>query len=867
MSDFLPAPDLFPSTELLPALLDVSLTGIVLFTPIYAPAGAAEGEVVDFAFAYLNPAAQQMLKLPPRPTVTYFQQFAQAATSENGGFAFQRKVFVTGEPAFFELNYQADGYDNYFRAAARRVGVGLLVSFTDTADQPRTAVELALRESQTREKAARAEAEAQRQQLHDLVMHAPACIATLAGPEHTFTLVNPFYQRLSGGRRLVGLPCRVALPEVAGQPFFDLLDEVYRTGETYQGHEVFALVDHTGAGQLEPAYFNFIYQATRDATGTITGILIFAYDVTPQVLARHRIEESEQVLTATNDELHATNDELYRAEHQLRELNQQLEAQVQRRTEQLQDALRQTDHHRQQLQLQQRQLQQILGEVPAYIATLAEPNHRFTFFNAGYNALVGGRAQLGRPVAEVLPETVEQGFVALLDQVYATGEAFSAVEAPIELRNSATGLPEQRYLDFIYQPLHDGHGRTQGILAFVVDTTEKVRIRQQAAVQQRQLEVLFEQAPVGIAVFRGPRYVVESANVHLCDIWGRTPAQVLDRPLFEALPEASDQGFEELLDGVLTTGTPYVAHELPVLLDRHGRRETVYFSFVYQPLREADGPITGVTVVATDVTESMQARQQLEALSRQLAAANQTLQTTNADLALTNDQLTRANVDLDTFIYTASHDLRAPIVNIEGLLTALEQELPAPTRQAAAVAPLLTMMHDAVARFLKTLDHLTDVTKLQKTHDQPTTHVNLAAIVEEVRLDLAAQIVNADAALIIDVADCPSIPFAAKHLRSVVYNLLSNALKYRDPARPLRVELRCRRAAEYVVLTVQDNGLGLSPNRQTELFTMFKRFHTHVAGSGVGLYMVKKIVENGGGRVEVDSAAGVGSTFRVFLRP
>ena len=137
---------------------------------------------------------------------------------------------------------------------------------------------------------------------------------------------------------------------------------------------------------------------------------------------------------------------------------------------------------------------------------------------------------------------------------------------------------------------------------------------------------------------------------------------------------------------------------------------------------------------------------------------------------------------------------------------------------------------------------------------------------DDVRLDLAPLIRQAGARLEAELADCPSISFSVKNLRSVVYNLLSNALKYRHPDRPPLVRIRCRVAGDYVVLTVEDNGLGLEADRQQELFTMFRRLHSHVEGSGLGLYMVKKMVENAGGRVEVASELGVGTTFAVYFR-
>ena len=117
------APAVFPPQELLETLADISLTGVVLYTPVFSPAQ----EVVDFAFAYLNPAAQRMLKLPAVVATTFLQQFPDILT--NGTFAFQRDTFLSGRPGTHELNYQSGGYDNYFRMACQRVGAGLLVRF------------------------------------------------------------------------------------------------------------------------------------------------------------------------------------------------------------------------------------------------------------------------------------------------------------------------------------------------------------------------------------------------------------------------------------------------------------------------------------------------------------------------------------------------------------------------------------------------------------------------------------------------------------------------------------------------------------------------------------------------------------------
>jgi signal transduction histidine kinase len=143
--------------------------------------------------------------------------------------------------------------------------------------------------------------------------------------------------------------------------------------------------------------------------------------------------------------------------------------------------------------------------------------------------------------------------------------------------------------------------------------------------------------------------------------------------------------------------------------------------------------------------------------------------------------------------------------------------------------------------------------------------VDLAKVVQEVRLDLAPQMDAAQAVLKVTLDACPTILFSEKNLRSVVYNLLSNAIKYGSSERTPVVKIASHQEGCYSVLSFSDNGLGMDLSRQTKLFTMFGRLHNHVEGSGVGLYMVKKMVENAGGKIEVASQVGIGSTFRIYF--
>jgi signal transduction histidine kinase len=138
-------------------------------------------------------------------------------------------------------------------------------------------------------------------------------------------------------------------------------------------------------------------------------------------------------------------------------------------------------------------------------------------------------------------------------------------------------------------------------------------------------------------------------------------------------------------------------------------------------------------------------------------------------------------------------------------------------------------------------------------------------VLDEVRQDLAPQIAEAGATLDVSL-DGPPLQFSRKNLKSILYNLLSNAVKYRSPDRPLHVCITCRVEGNYQVLTVADNGLGMDMRQEHKIFALFKRLHAHVEGTGIGLYIVKRMIENAGGRIEVESQVGVGTTFRVYLK-
>lgn len=140
---------------------------------------------------------------------------------------------------------------------------------------------------------ARQEADATRRQFFELLMQAPALIALLRGPHHVYELANQLYLERVGQRKLLGLPIRIARPELEGLGIFERLDQVYRTGQPFVGTEMRLELTHPQTGQREECYFNFVYQPVRDGQGMVDGILIHGIEVTEQVQRRLKIQVSE----------------------------------------------------------------------------------------------------------------------------------------------------------------------------------------------------------------------------------------------------------------------------------------------------------------------------------------------------------------------------------------------------------------------------------------------------------------------------------------------------------------------------------------------------------------------------------------------
>jgi len=398
-------------------------------------------------------------------------------------------------------------------------------------------------------------------------------------------------------------------------------------------------------------------------------------------------------------------------------------------------------------------------------------------------------------------------------------------------------------------PRFGGNNEFLGHISSVLDITEIKEADRKVKQNAELLQKLFLEVPALVGLVRAPDQQYVLANPLYRKLFGNR--LLVGKTLREAHSELDKQGLFERIDEVFSTGVPFVGNEVLLRIDRHnnGSLAEGYFNLVFQPLMDSKNNVEAVLIFAVEVTE--------------LVAARKKLVSANEELSLKNDELQRTNNDLDNFVYTASHDLKSPIANMEGLTSLLRDILEGKLEQEDK--QLLDMVVDSINKLKQTIADLAEITKVQKQLHGKVEKVSFEQVLQDITADIDGLIAESGATVKVDF-QTKELLYARKNLRSILYNLVSNAIKYRSPDRPAEVQVSTYPEGEYVVLQVKDNGLGIKKQQQHKLFTMFRRLHNHVEGTGIGLYIVKRIIENNGGRIEVESELDEGTTFRVYFK-
>jgi two-component system, OmpR family, phosphate regulon sensor histidine kinase PhoR len=225
-------------------------------------------------------------------------------------------------------------------------------------------------------------------------------------------------------------------------------------------------------------------------------------------------------------------------------------------------------------------------------------------------------------------------------------------------------------------------------------------------------------------------------------------------------------------------------------------------------------------------------------------------------------EIEKLNADHETFIYSVSHDLKTPILNIEALVNAWKETKDKASEESAS---MVEMISSSVGNVKKIIDELGDITRTRFNLTKESERVSFENILEDVKITLKEKIRNTGTVITTEI-NASEINFIRKNLRSILYNLLMNAIKYKAPDRKPEIFIKTEKLEDYILLSVKDNGLGIAENKKSMIFSEFARISNHVEGSGIGLYIISRMVQAGGGKIELESISGQGSTFKIYFK-
>jgi PAS domain S-box-containing protein len=760
-----------------------------------------------------------------------------------------------------------------------------------------------------------------------LIEQAPVATCVFTGRDMVIEIANkPMLAVWGKGDTVYGKPLKEALPELEGQPFLQLLDDVFTTGITNEGKAAKAelVVD----GKLGTYYYDYAYKAMRNAAGEVYGVMDMAVDVTEQVLARQKIEESESRFRLLADAspnliwmlkqdgsyeyVNKTTLEFLGTTQQEIETIGWVPFQHPDDVEPSTSALMTAIQNQQRYEMEHRMLQKngeyrwVLsqanpafdanGEVFAYVGssidiheakinqqTLVESEARFRaladespvfvfMLDAGPLAPVSywnktWLTYTGQTYEEALGTAWngilhEDDIPAVMESYLPSFEKREPYLTPAARVKRSDG--EYRWHTFKGNPRTLANGDFNGYVGMGFDIHEQW-------VAQQQLETALEQARLSKEAAELGTFDMdlEKGGMHWDDrcrtLFGISHHQpvTFEDDFIKGL-HADDQ--ERVLavvsrsfDKSLSNGDYDVEYRTIGAEDNVLRwvraKGKVYFNPQGKPIRF----IGSVLDITAQKTAMQKIEQVVEERTSELAQANESLQ-------VMNKELKRSNRQLEEFAYAASHDMKEPIRKIIFFTERLREQLSGQVSEAGARS--FNRIENATQRMASLIDDLLLYTYVNERPIQ--THAvdlndKLRLVLEDLDLDIEAK------QAVVHVGELPIVQGYQRQLQQLFQNLVSNSLKYsKDDEAPIiditssQIE---RNGKLYHSIKVTDNGIGFEQQYQDKVFQIFARLHGKEAysGTGVGLSIVKKVVENHDGFIQVESEPGKGSTFEVYL--
>ncbi|MEX0661894.1 MAG: PAS domain-containing protein [Balneolaceae bacterium] len=646
--------------------------------------------------------------------------------------------------------------------------------------------------------------------IENALKQAPAPICILRGPEHIFELVNKKFLRIVPGKDIIGKSARQAMPELKGQGFFKILDDVYTTEKNYVGSEVPATFN-VGRGKEVDAYVDFVYQILYDTDGEKSGIFVLGVDVTDQVNARKKAEESE---------------------------------------------------YRYRTLIEESTVATALYKGPDIILQYAN-DKMLNFWDKDKHVF-------GQPLHEILPEIEDQPFLDYLYKVYESGKTYTGIEEKAFLNNDGELTPY--FFNFTYKALRDSDGEIYGILHIAIDVTEQVQAKRAIEKNQETLNQLLNSMPQkishtdkkGSVVFFNQQWM-EETGYSLEELQSNGWLKTLHPDDFPALKK---KWVNAVKTGIVFEVETRIYHK--DLGYRWNLNRAV-------PVTNDEGDILMWVGSNTDIHERKRHEETLEKAVRErtkeLEQAYKDLLVQNEEKEKQKKELEIANKELESFAYISSHDLQEPLRKIQIFIGRIVEKEHLSERGDY----YFDRIRDAADRMRNLIEDLLYFSRVNNA-DKVFETIDLNVIIEEVKEDLKEEIKEKNAT--VEVGEICEIYVIMFQFRQLMKNLFSNALKFTRPDVSPHISIHSvikkgsKLDAEkldpdkkYCHIIFKDNGIGFEAEYNERIFDVFQRLHSReeFKGTGIGLAIVKKIVDNHNGFIFASSKPDEGAQFDIYL--
>ncbi|MDX1905965.1 MAG: ATP-binding protein [Bacteroidia bacterium] len=387
----------------------------------------------------------------------------------------------------------------------------------------------------------------------------------------------------------------------------------------------------------------------------------------------------------------------------------------------------------------------------------------------------------------------------------------------------------------------DGATLPKGILASFTNISDRKSIEEQLRNQERLLSAALEAMPVAVGL-RDDHLRWLYANSLMLNTLGVSDNSYLGKTndeLSQLIPELTQHlSYHNESDyEILRSGNSISAEQRSIRMGT----DTRYFQNIRGPILLANGK-SGVLETVIDITARKKDEHRLQNLTAELM---------------------RSNEELQQFAYITSHNLRAPVSNLIGLLDLYDLEDP----DNPLNSEILVKISTSVQQLQTTLTDLMNIITVKEHRGQFQELLYLEEICRDILMSIEDQIRLYQAEIHTDFSRAPVIYFPKPFLQSILLNLLTNSLKYHRPGRLPQIWVDSYEIDTYICITIRDNGVGIDlAKHQHRLFGMFQRLQDHIEGKGLGLYIVKSQIESMGGRIEVSSTPGEGTTFQLYFQ-